>query len=79
MRLSGAASPRTPTSIPSPLPSLAHPSWQVWNGMFSQTQHALDRGMALQLDSDRYTAMAKYYSLRSQQVAGSAVWLGRSL
>ncbi|PRW57604.1 Cellulose-binding domain [Chlorella sorokiniana] len=41
---------------------------EVWNGMFSQTQYALEQGTALKLDSDRYTAMAKFYSRRSQQI-----------
>ena len=44
-------------------------SLQVWNGMFSQTQYALDRGKALQLDPDAYTALCKFYSRRAQQVS----------
>ncbi|KAI7836073.1 hypothetical protein COHA_010042 [Chlorella ohadii] len=41
---------------------------EVWNGMFSQTQYASDRGAAMRLDPDHYTAMAKFYSRRAQQV-----------
>lgn len=37
--------------------------------MFSQTQYALDQGVALKLDPDRYTAMAKFYSRRAQQAS----------
>ena len=46
-----------------------HLNTQVWNGMFSQTQYALDQGVALKLDPDRYTAMAKFYSRRAQQAS----------
>lgn len=44
-------------------------SLQMWNGMFSQTQYALERGKALQLDPDAYTALCKFYSRRAQQVS----------
>lgn len=53
---------------PRPAPPNPPPTHQVWNGMFEQTRWALERGAALGLDADRYTAMAKFYSLRAQQV-----------
>jgi hypothetical protein len=34
---------------------------ETWNGMFSQTQYALDQGKALGLDADPWTAAFKYH------------------
>jgi hypothetical protein len=52
---------------------------EVWNTMFQQSSYAQQRGLALGLSSNSYTALLNYHSLRSVQIFGifEAVFGGR--
>ncbi len=41
---------------------------EVWNTQFAQNEYARDRGTALGLASDPFTAVAEYYALRASEV-----------
>lgn len=41
---------------------------EVWNGQFAQARYAQERGLALGLDTNPFTAQMKYHALRSRQI-----------
>jgi hypothetical protein len=41
---------------------------ETWNGIFSQTHYMIDRGVALNLDADKYRAGRRYYARRSVEI-----------